>query len=86
MAKFIKSIFTPEKRRNIYDDELEGEGETPPLDERRKLSMSRSGRLKQSYKRRQQLSVEVYGGEVLTNHFKITGINPLQISLINKIR
>lgn len=62
MAKFIKSIFNTDKKQSKSNDSLEENREdfTPPLDIRRKLSISRSGRMKQNKKRR-SLSLEVYG-------------------------
>ncbi|KPJ19162.1 hypothetical protein RR48_05472 [Papilio machaon] len=63
MAKFIKSFFqTPsDKRRNSqYGNEEDGTL-TPPLGGRRKLSISRSGRMKQSNKKRHSISLDLYG-------------------------
>ncbi|XP_049880915.1 uncharacterized protein LOC126377242 [Pectinophora gossypiella] len=63
MAKFLKSFFTPDKRKT---SRMEGEGEevndfTPPMDGRRNLSISRSGRMRQAHKKRHSLSMELYG-------------------------
>ncbi|XP_013138024.1 PREDICTED: uncharacterized protein LOC106102948 [Papilio polytes] len=62
MAKFIKSFFqTPsDKRRNSQYGEEDGTL-TPPLGGRRKLSISRSGRMKQSNKKRHSISLDLYG-------------------------
>ncbi|KAM3960657.1 uncharacterized protein ACR2FA_005247 [Aphomia sociella] len=61
MAKFIKSLFQPNdvRRSESYDEPTTED--TPPLDSKRKLSMSRSGKLKQLYKKRHSLSMELYG-------------------------
>ncbi|OWR51770.1 hypothetical protein KGM_207208 [Danaus plexippus plexippus] len=66
MAKFIKSIFnTTERRKSRYEDAEEDKNNfTPPLDDRRKLSTSRSGRLKQANKKRHSLSLELYNQEM----------------------
>ncbi|XP_041985347.1 uncharacterized protein LOC121737727 [Aricia agestis] len=65
MAKFIKSIFHTGERKYKHDDEDKTEA-SPPLDDRRKLSISRSGRLKAN-KKRQTLSLDVYGQEENTD-------------------
>ncbi|XP_012546732.1 uncharacterized protein LOC101735880 [Bombyx mori] len=64
MAKFLKSFFTPSEKRkhSKHDGETEdGKTDFPPLDERRKLSISRSGRLKQANRKRHSLSLDLYG-------------------------
>ncbi|XP_072934732.1 uncharacterized protein [Epargyreus clarus] len=63
MAKFIKSIFnTTERRKNSrYEEPEEDKDFTPPLDGRRKLSISRSGRMRQANRKRNSLSLELYG-------------------------
>lgn len=64
MAKFLKSIFNTSERRKLPRHECEAEDDktdSPPLDERRKLSISRSGRLKQANKKRHSLSLDLYG-------------------------
>ncbi|KAG7297451.1 hypothetical protein JYU34_019451 [Plutella xylostella] len=58
MAKFIKSFFNGQRRASKQDID---EDFTPPLDSRRKLSISRSGRMKQANKKRHSLSLELYG-------------------------
>ncbi|KAJ0170810.1 hypothetical protein K1T71_013582 [Dendrolimus kikuchii] len=67
MAKFLKSIFNPtEKRRAPHYEGEAGDEKTEnalPMDERRKLSISRSGRMKQANKKRHSLSLELYGDE-----------------------
>ncbi|XP_045526460.1 uncharacterized protein LOC123715480 [Pieris brassicae] len=61
MAKIIKSIFnTSERRKSRFEDKEE---DVPSPDLRRKLSISRSGRMRQANKKRQSLSLEVYGQE-----------------------
>ncbi|KAL0811403.1 hypothetical protein ABMA28_009806 [Loxostege sticticalis] len=64
MAKFLKSIFQPtDVRRTVsYEGSSEDDRE-PPLDGRRKLSISRSGRMKQAQKKRLSLSLDIYGAE-----------------------
>lgn len=64
MAKFIKSFFhTSDKKRSsrglVLDEDV-----PPPLDDRRKLSISRSGRMKQANKKRRSLCLDLYGDEV----------------------
>ncbi|XP_013185146.1 uncharacterized protein LOC106130768 [Amyelois transitella] len=62
MAKYLKSLFTPSEKKSrtiVYEGDLE-DGE-PPMDSRRKLSISRSGRLKQANKKRHSLSKDLYG-------------------------
>ncbi|XP_068625554.1 uncharacterized protein [Battus philenor] len=64
MAKFIKSFFqtTTDKRKNSqYGTEHEDVCDlSPPLGGRRKLSISRSGRMKQSNRKRHSISLELY--------------------------
>lgn len=63
MAKFIKSIFyTNDRRKNSKHEEGDEEKVTNalPLDGRRKLSISRSGRMKHSNRKRHSLSLELY--------------------------
>lgn len=61
MAKFIKSIFHPsERRKSRYEEGEEDKAVAPPLDGRRKLSISRSGRMRQANKKRHSLSLELY--------------------------
>ncbi|XP_034837222.1 uncharacterized protein [Maniola hyperantus] len=60
MAKFIKSFFnTTERRKNSRYEENE-EDKSNPLPLGRKLSISRSGRMKQAIKKRHSLSLDVY--------------------------
>ncbi|CAG5013879.1 unnamed protein product [Parnassius apollo] len=67
MAKFIKSFFqtAPDKRKNSQCG-TENDGDvsvlTPHL--RRKLSISRSGRMKQTNKKRHSISLEIYGANL----------------------
>ncbi|CAK1541045.1 unnamed protein product [Leptosia nina] len=62
MAKIIKSLFTTsERRKSRLEDKEE---DNPPQDLRRKLSISRSGRMRQANKKRQVLSLDVYGQEI----------------------
>ncbi|XP_063834820.1 uncharacterized protein LOC135083991 [Ostrinia nubilalis] len=65
MAKYIKSIFQPsETRRTVsYEGSSEEDRTDPPLDGRRKLSISRSGRMRQAQKKRLSLSLEIYGAD-----------------------
>ncbi|XP_045455394.1 uncharacterized protein LOC123665092 [Melitaea cinxia] len=67
MAKFIKSIFyTTDRRKNSKHEEGDEEKVTNalPLDGRRKLSISRSGRMKHSNRKRHSLSLELYNQEI----------------------
>ncbi|KAI5645653.1 hypothetical protein NE865_02320 [Phthorimaea operculella] len=64
MAKFIKSIFTTEKKKPSSEEDANCDF-TPPLDQRRKLSISRSGRMKQANKKRFELSPDLYGEETI---------------------
>lgn len=68
MAKFLKSIFNPAEKRKVSQYETEGGDEKTenslPMDDRRKLSISRSGRMKQANKKRHSLSLDLYGDEV----------------------
>lgn len=59
--EFLKSIFTPEKKKDSTLDEEDKNDFTPPFDERRKLSISRSGKMKQANKLRNALSSDLYG-------------------------
>lgn len=64
MAKFLKSIFNPAEKRKVprHDDATEDDKvEEPPMDGRRKLSISRSGRMKQANRKRHSLSLDLYG-------------------------
>lgn len=63
MAKLLKSIFnTAERRKAPQEGEEEDEKHvTPPMDSRRQLSISRSGRLRQANKKRHSLTLELYG-------------------------
>lgn len=65
MAKFLKSLFqtTPDKRKiSQYGTEHEALGDvTPPMGGRRKLSISRSGRMKQTNRKRHSISLDLYG-------------------------
>ncbi|CAH2059364.1 unnamed protein product, partial [Iphiclides podalirius] len=65
MAKFIKSLFqnTPDKRKpSQYGGEHEDLSDiTPPMGGRRKLSISRSGRMKQTNRKRHSISLDIYG-------------------------
>ncbi|KAJ2937136.1 hypothetical protein O0L34_g19498 [Tuta absoluta] len=67
MAKFLKSFFTTEKRKPSSEEDGSGDREdfTPPLDGRRKLSISRSGKMKQANKKRYELSPDLYGTETI---------------------
>ncbi|CAH2096975.1 unnamed protein product [Euphydryas editha] len=70
MAKFIKSIFlTTDRRKNSRHEEGDEEkvNNALPLDGRRKLSISRSGRMKQANRKRHSLSLEVYNQEIQMN-------------------
>ncbi|XP_026754162.1 uncharacterized protein LOC113514310 [Galleria mellonella] len=59
MARFLKSLFSNnDKKSDLHDAPSE---DIPPQDMKRKYSMSRSGRLKQSNKKRHSLSLELYG-------------------------
>lgn len=62
MAKFIKSIFhTSERRKSRYEEgEEDRNNVVPPMDGRRKLSISRSGRMRQANRKRNSLSLELY--------------------------
>lgn len=65
MAKFLKSIFQPtDVRRTVSYEGSSEEDREPPLDGRRKLSISRSGRMKQAQKKRLSLTLDIYGAEV----------------------
>ncbi|XP_075986569.1 uncharacterized protein LOC142983528 [Anticarsia gemmatalis] len=64
MAKFFKSIFhTTDRRKSTFEGEGEEEvkADTPPMDGRRQLSISRSGRMRQANKKRHSLTLELYG-------------------------
>ncbi|XP_038219747.1 uncharacterized protein LOC119838007 [Zerene cesonia] len=62
MAKIIKSLFNSTERRKLSRfEEKDEENSIPPQDFRRKLSISRSGRMRQANKKRQSLSLDVYG-------------------------
>ncbi|XP_045780464.1 uncharacterized protein LOC123877658 [Maniola jurtina] len=63
MAKFIKSFFnTTERRKNSrFEENEEDKSNSLPLG--RKLSISRSGRMKQAIKKRHSLSLDVYNQE-----------------------
>ncbi|CAG4978827.1 unnamed protein product [Colias eurytheme] len=64
MAKIIKSLFNSSERRKLSRfEEKDEENSIPPQDFRRKLSISRSGRMRQANKKRQSLSLDVYGQE-----------------------
>ncbi|CAK1594556.1 unnamed protein product [Parnassius mnemosyne] len=69
MAKYIKSFFqtAPDKRKNSQSG-TENDGDvsdlTPHLSGRRKLSISRSGRMKQTNKKRHSISLEIYGANL----------------------
>nr|XP_026498801.1 uncharacterized protein LOC113402709 [Vanessa tameamea]XP_026498802.1 uncharacterized protein LOC113402709 [Vanessa tameamea]XP_026498803.1 uncharacterized protein LOC113402709 [Vanessa tameamea] len=67
MAKFIKSIFhtTDRRRTSRYEESEEDKPNVaPPLDGRRKLSISRSGRMRQANRKRHSLSLELYNHEI----------------------
>ncbi|XP_050357781.1 uncharacterized protein LOC126778318 [Nymphalis io] len=67
MAKFIKSIFhNSDRRRSSRYEESEDDkpNAAPPLDGRRKLSISRSGRMRQANRKRHSLSLELYNHEI----------------------
>jgi hypothetical protein len=58
MAKFIKSLFQTEKKPVVLEEIAD---EPPSLDSRRKLSVSRSGRMKHSQKKRLSLTLDIFG-------------------------
>ncbi|CAH0721186.1 unnamed protein product, partial [Brenthis ino] len=66
MAKLIKSIFhTSERRKSRYEEgEEDRNNVVPPMDGRRKLSISRSGRMRQANRKRNSLSLELYNEEI----------------------
>lgn len=75
MAKFLKTIFSSSSERKrsskCSDKGLDDDGRNDfsvPGDDRRKLSISRSGRMKQNNKKRAQLSSEVFGEELQVQH------------------
>ncbi|KAL4708590.1 hypothetical protein ACJJTC_014198 [Scirpophaga incertulas] len=61
MEKFLKSLFQSDKGK--AREEPEDDKEPPPLEGRRKLSVSRSGRMKQANKKRLSLSLDIYGDD-----------------------
>ncbi|RVE48257.1 hypothetical protein evm_007114 [Chilo suppressalis] len=67
MAKFLKSFFQTEKRSHSYEGSAEDDKTDlpPPMEGRRKLSVSRSGRMKQAQKKRLSLSLEIFGNDAL---------------------
>ncbi|VVC87891.1 unnamed protein product [Leptidea sinapis] len=72
MAKFIKSIFsTGERRKSRYEDGKDDDN-APHMDLRRKLSISRSGRMKQANKKRQSLCLDLYGKKIQSCEKKST--------------
>ncbi|XP_039760646.1 uncharacterized protein LOC120634237 [Pararge aegeria] len=65
MAKFIKSFFTNDRRKNsCFEESEEDKNIALSLDGRRKLSLSRSGRMKQTNKKRHSLSLDVYNQDI----------------------
>ncbi|CAG9794776.1 unnamed protein product [Diatraea saccharalis] len=67
MAKFLKSFFQTEKRSHSYEGSSEDDRMDLPstMEGRRKLSVSRSGRMKQAQKKRLSLSLDIYGNDTL---------------------
>lgn len=59
----LMSFFQPTEKRKPakYEEESEDRSETPPPDERRKWSISRSGRMKQANKKRHNVTIDLYG-------------------------
>ncbi|XP_023940893.2 uncharacterized protein LOC112047856 [Bicyclus anynana] len=64
MAKFIKSFFSADRRRSRNEECEEDKNIALSLDGRRKLSLSRSGRMKQANRKRQSLSLDVYNHDI----------------------
>ncbi|GBP80814.1 hypothetical protein EVAR_60441_1 [Eumeta japonica] len=63
MSKVLKSFFPSNEKRistKNHDNEIT-EDHPLPLDSRRKLSISRSGKMKQTNKKRHTLSPDLYG-------------------------
>lgn len=83
MAKFLKNLFSTSSMKIKQDKSTEEEPprELPiPYDTRRKLSISRSGRMKQNLKNRGKLNGELFGEEVCIEllfniHFNYININ-----------
>lgn len=59
----LMSFFQPTEKRKPakFEEESEDRSETPPPDERRKWSISRSGRMKQANKKRHNVTIDLYG-------------------------
>ncbi|XP_048001552.1 uncharacterized protein LOC125238306 [Leguminivora glycinivorella] len=56
----LMSFFQPEKRRAKKEEDIE-ERDVPAVEDRRKWSISRSGRMKQANKKRHSVAKDLYG-------------------------